>query len=655
MKIQFKRILATVMVAAMLLTGAPLGGFAGLDLSGLLGFEAEAATATDYEVGDIVEFGSYPQSKVEDSATLNALNAKTLSWKSYGYYSGNGSYGSMTAKDYMRYADVSYNGDKYRAVKFSHYRPYYTYSSSYTNTYQDDNGYSPNTVYWFKYEPLEWRVLDPTTGYIMCETIIDSQPYSNTIYEGGKDANGYTGYWNDAAKTNYANDWATSSLREWLNDDFYNTAFTRSEQSQIKQTTLDNSPAYESNKNTYADTTDYIFIPSYSDMLNTSYGFNSSYSNYDTARQAQGSDYARCQGLYTVSSGTYEGNSYWRLRSPCYFSFSTSFVYYDGYVYDSNDNVSGSNFGIRPALRISNLQSEICVHATSRLVRVEPTCTDDGLEYTVCDDCGEFLSETTTLPAAHKWGEWVRTKAPEIGINGMDERTCSACGEKETRVVPMLGESVEDENTGIVIVYPEEAFEGDMVVEVKEKFDGSSFIISGSSNQKTFDITTLVDGESVQPSAPVIVRIPLPEGFDTAKTFVYHLNTETGEREKIDCRHEGGYIIFEASHFSIYCVAQMENIELESIEVEKAPNVLNYTYKSATSTEGLKVVAHYSDGTDPDITDKVEVKNFDTNKPAGTKTATVEFEGKTATFEYTVKYTWWQWIIRILLLGFLWY
>ena len=265
----------------------------------------------------------------------------------------------MTASDYMQYADTTYNGDKYRAVKFSQYRPYYTYSqSSSSSTYQDSNGYSPNTVYWFKYEPLEWRVLDPTTGYILCETIIDSQPYSNTIHSGGKDANNYTGYWNDAAMTNYANDWATSSLREWLNDDFYNTAFTRSEQSQIKQTTLDNSPAYTSNKNTYTDTKDYIFVPSYSDMLNTSYGFNSSYSNYDTARQAQGSDYAKCQGLYVYnySSSAYDGNSYWRLRSPGYYSYYASDVNYDGCVYYYYYNVSSSESGIRPALIVETVR-----------------------------------------------------------------------------------------------------------------------------------------------------------------------------------------------------------------------------------------------------------------------------------------------------------
>ena len=39
----------------------------------------------------------------------------------------------------------------------------------------------------------------------------------------------------------------------------------------------------------------------------------------------------------------------------------------------------------------------------------------------------------------------------------------------------------------------------------------------------------------------------------------------------------------------------------------------------------------------------------------GTQTVTVEYSGFRTAFSVTVSYAWWQWIIRILLLGFLWY
>lgn len=95
-------------------------------------------------------------------------------------------------------------------------------------------------------------------------------------------------------------------------------------------------------------------------------------------------------------------------------------------------------------------------------------------------------------------------------------------------------------------------------------------------------------------------------------------------------------------------------ITLTGIEIKTKPSNITLQYKSTASTDGLVVVAKYSDGSETDITNQVEVKDFDTAKD-GDRTATVEFDGKTATFNYTVKFAWWQMIIRILLLGFLWY
>ena len=45
----------------------------------------------------------------------------------------------------------------------------------------------------------------------------------------------------------------------------------------------------------------------------------------------------------------------------------------------------------------------------------------------------------------------------------------------------------------------------------------------------------------------------IPEGFNAAYITVYHV-TETG-LERIPCVVEDGYVCFEASHFSVYTVA----------------------------------------------------------------------------------------------------
>lgn len=134
-----KRIFTVILAVCMLLSIAPV---------------TMAADTADggYQKGDIIEFGSYPQSKVTNPRIISALDGFLTDdvWVSYDYYIGTDTEydGKMTASDYMKYADLELNGEKYRAVRFSQYRPKLTSStSSETNSMQDNNGYYLNTTY----------------------------------------------------------------------------------------------------------------------------------------------------------------------------------------------------------------------------------------------------------------------------------------------------------------------------------------------------------------------------------------------------------------------------------------------------------------------------------------------------------------------------
>ena len=150
-----------------------------------------AVAAVPAQAYSTIQFGNYPQSEVSETTALkNAADA--AEWKSYGYYTGTGGYysldGSMTAKDYWKYADFFLNGVKYRAVKFTWLRPRFTDDTpSFSESYQGDNGYSRNTTYYFKYEPLTWRVLDASTGLILCDSIIDAQAFQNVVWKNGSE------------------------------------------------------------------------------------------------------------------------------------------------------------------------------------------------------------------------------------------------------------------------------------------------------------------------------------------------------------------------------------------------------------------------------------------------------------------------------------
>lgn len=353
------------MAVTMLVTTLPL---VGIDLTPKA---AAGMSLSSYKVGDIIQYGSYPQTKVTDSELISKLKAADGTWCSYGYMSGAGEDcydGSAQPADYMKYKDVTVDGERYRAVKFSTYRKYYINYKSDTSTsytYQAKNGYYINKTYWFKFETLDWRVLDPQLGLVMCENIIDSQPYSNTIYKYKKDTYGNTAYWKDAEHTIYANNYAESDIRAWLNNDFYYTAFSSSEQENIATATIDNK-AYDSSVSAYdsAATSDKVFMLTYDDALNTDYGFSAINNDYDINRRAASSDYAKCQGLHVFNSASYntadgQKTSLWWLRSAGRCSGYDSYVYESGrvgyYYY-----VYYSSIGVRPALILKPVADCTC-------------------------------------------------------------------------------------------------------------------------------------------------------------------------------------------------------------------------------------------------------------------------------------------------------
>ena len=302
-----------------------------------------------YQNGDIVEFGFYLQGKLVNEESIAALEAAApdfSEWTSYGYYNGTGNatYGQMTAKDYMRYCEVTIDEKEYRGVRFTQYRPWQTgMQSTKTSSSQAQNGYETETTYWFRYRPLQWRVIDAKKGILLCETIIDSRPMNDYVLESGTDEYGETAFWGDAGKTRYANDYAQSDLRRWLNNDFLNTAFSPEEQAVLTYTKLDNSADDSVSRSGYgSDTTnDRVFLLSYAEAQNAAYGFTD-----NDSRMAKGSGYAKCQGLAVTSS-----YSPWLLRSPGNSSRNVILVNYKGKLFTSNYSYAADH-GIRPAISV---------------------------------------------------------------------------------------------------------------------------------------------------------------------------------------------------------------------------------------------------------------------------------------------------------------
>lgn len=418
-----KRFLALILTAILVLSLAPL-------------VCAEESIGKEY---DVIRLGSYPQSEVKDAALISELNVLAPNWEdwtSYGYYAGNGSLGSMVQGDWMRYTDVSHNGYRYRGVKFTDYRPNRTITS-HSNNYQYSNHYYVDTVYWFKFEPIEWIVLDNVSGLVLSKTVIDSQAYNNTCFMKGELASIYSDF-SDAGYTNYANNYETSSIRKWLNKDFYNIAFSDFEKEKIDTTLLTNDAYYTSvGIDGYEEldsnmTNDNIFLLSYNEAKNSKYGFSTASSDYDPARATIGSDYAKCQGLkiYLPPDSDDHGKAYWYLRTAGVNSRGCYGVYYKGASNYSIEAIDTS-FGIRPAMIINNLGESVCEHKnTNHCPYINPNCTEKGYtEGEYCNDCSCWIWGHDEIPErGHSYTIETIVAATHLQ-EGKTVYTCSSCND----------------------------------------------------------------------------------------------------------------------------------------------------------------------------------------------------------------------------------
>ena len=94
--------------------------------------------------------------------------------------------------------------------------------------------------------------------------------------------------------------------------------------------------------------------------------------------------------------------------------------------------------------------------------------------------------------------------------------------------------------------------------------------------------------------------------------------------------------------------------KIVGVEIQKFPHKMNYYYKESLDTSGMTLLVEYSDGTSEPVSSGYTVPAT-TFKTTGAHKITVTYQGFTDDFTVSVTYAWWQILIRIILLGFLWY
>ncbi|MCR5041315.1 MAG: toll/interleukin-1 receptor domain-containing protein [Clostridia bacterium] len=182
--------------------------------------------------------------------------------------------------------------------------------------YEQDNNTSNGK------EEIKWKVLavEGNKALIISQYALDCQKYNSTYTD---------------------TTWEKCTLRTWLNGTFYNAAFGADHQKMIASSTVtaDKNPSYSTSPGN--NTTDKVFLLSITEV--------NKYFSSDSARQCQGTAYCYAQGAYKASNG----NCWWWLRSPGYFSTHAAVVNYDGSVINIGSGVDIDNSAVRPALWIN--------------------------------------------------------------------------------------------------------------------------------------------------------------------------------------------------------------------------------------------------------------------------------------------------------------
>lgn len=274
--------------------------------------------------------GKFPQSVVTDENLIAALNAVP---------------GSSIIGNTVEYGDERYLVDSsIAAIKSNAGDP------------------SPVGLHYYRYDPIEWvHCANDDTGcvFVSKDVLFVKEFTDHPVYK----INGAS------EEVEVWNNYEHSSIRAYLNSDFYLNAFKEEERSKILLTNVDNSveTTIDSiNKNLSNNTDDYVYLPSCSEM--NLGGTNKIY------RKARASDYFKAKGgRYNPNSeGAGANNGFYWLRSPYPNEDQTEYervcsdigMIYATYPHDSvpynasfigdeyNDPDTGP-YGIRPMIRLS--------------------------------------------------------------------------------------------------------------------------------------------------------------------------------------------------------------------------------------------------------------------------------------------------------------
>lgn len=258
-----------------------------------------------------LDFGYYPQTEVKRNEITTDIRQA----------------------EYDQDGDAWVNGVKYRRI---------------SRDDAENAAYFGNDAFrYFKWEKIKWRVLQNNgkTLFVMADKGIDCKAYNNV---------------------NESVDWEHCTIRRWLDNDFYNTAFDNAEQKAIVPHEVENGPVPGKYMGDGGNNIiDKIYILSIPELRSPAYGFwddrmDWGYKKRDKKinRRIKASDYAHARGAWLCTDTRVVGracrnNCRWWLRSPCSYTKYGAEVLETGQIIDVGFHTYIFRNAVVPVMHIS--------------------------------------------------------------------------------------------------------------------------------------------------------------------------------------------------------------------------------------------------------------------------------------------------------------
>ena len=251
------------------------------------------------------EMGSWPQTEVTDPNLLFHLNEMDSNRKNNPYWFRDdkiiydSSFGLHVERK-IYYHDYVFNKERYRRIIIGNSEQFY---------FTDNvNGYHEDESYWFKWEPIKWKIVSKSDKFVYAISclILDSKPFN---------------------RENVKTEWNTSTIKHWLENDFFDNAFFEEEKNIINSIYLESATNIET-----------LF-----------------WSGDLRDPRVKGTDYAKSQGL---SINLNNGFSNWWAPEPSIWTSKKAHYICDEKIKSKSCSVDNITLGVRPTISIGYFKQE---------------------------------------------------------------------------------------------------------------------------------------------------------------------------------------------------------------------------------------------------------------------------------------------------------